>query len=87
MGIFGWDLPPGCSINDLPGSQPTGCDICGKDEDSCICPECPTCGAVGDLNCYIDHGLIMSKEQQESLAEANRLVDEQNKREAGWDND
>lgn len=22
MGIFGWDFPPGCSINDLPGNSP-----------------------------------------------------------------
>jgi len=22
MGIFGWDLPPGCSINDIPGNRP-----------------------------------------------------------------
>jgi hypothetical protein len=22
MGIFGWDLPPGCSVRDLPGNRP-----------------------------------------------------------------
>lgn len=21
-GIFGWDLPPGCSVNDIPGNRP-----------------------------------------------------------------
>ena len=22
MGIFGWDLPPGCSVSDIPGNRP-----------------------------------------------------------------
>ena len=24
--IFGWDLPPGCSINDIPGNRPEDCE-------------------------------------------------------------
>jgi hypothetical protein len=22
MGLFGWDLPPGCSVSDIPGNRP-----------------------------------------------------------------
>jgi hypothetical protein len=33
------------------------CDICGHDPSDCICPECPVCGAQGDKECYIRHGL------------------------------
>lgn len=53
MGKFGWSLPPGCThamIDRLFEEQP--CEMCGKDADSCVCPECPLCAAQGDPNCY-----------------------------------
>jgi hypothetical protein len=28
------------------------CEVCKKEADACICPECPTCGVQGDANCY-----------------------------------
>lgn len=63
MTIFGWSLPPGCHT--LPGEEPEGpCDVCGQDVDYCICPECSECGSVGDITCYIDHGLRRSEEQK-----------------------
>lgn len=62
MGIFGWSLPPGCGS--LPGEEDPGpCQVCGKDEDHCICPECPECGTVGDPKCYENHGMIRTIEQ------------------------
>jgi hypothetical protein len=77
--IFGWDLPPGCTqkqIDDLFAEGP--CDICGKDVDHCICPECPVCGAIGDPVCYDLHGLVQTQEQKESkyLAECKAKEDE-----------
>lgn len=36
-------------------TDPEGpCDVCGEFVDSCICPECPECGAQGDPHCYAD---------------------------------
>lgn len=68
MSIFGWSLPPGCGT--LPGEEDLPCEVCGKDENSCICPECPECGDVGNPYCYVEHGLIKSEEQIQSLEEA-----------------
>jgi hypothetical protein len=69
MGIFGWSLPPGCST--LPGEEQDGpCDVCGKELDDCICPECGECGDIGNPTCYVEHGLFKSQEQIDSLAEA-----------------
>ena len=44
--------------------------MCGKDVEACICPECPTCGTHGDLQCYDPehgHGLVKTPAQVESL--------------------
>jgi hypothetical protein len=30
------------------------CDVCGKDVNDCICPECEVCGCTGDPSCYDD---------------------------------
>lgn len=80
MSIFGWDLPPGCSINDLPGNQPEEpCNICLSDLDHCICPECPVCGAIGNSICYEIHGLersdaqLITYECNKKLYEAERI--------------
>jgi len=62
-GKFGWSLPPGVSHRDIdPSAGP--CDVCGHSEDNCICPECPVCSAFGLLQCYTDHGLRMTIDQE-----------------------
>lgn len=80
MGKFGWDLPPGCSVRDLPGNQPVGpCECCGRDPEGdpndggCVCPECPKCGSVGDTVCYPAHGLRYSVRQVIGRDNANEL--------------
>ena len=75
MGIFGWNYPPGAANDpNAPWNQEPGpCAVCGKVEDDCICPECPTCGGVGDPTCYEQHGLILSPEQIASLAKAEQF--------------
>jgi len=71
MGKFGWDLPPGCHT--LPGEEPEGpCEVCGKDIDSCICHECPECGASGDPLCYEKHGMVKTRAQIDSLYRAEK---------------
>lgn len=67
-GIFGWSYPPGCS--GTPWDDEGPCEVCGKDVDRCICPECPECGVHGDPQCYDTehgHGLVKTPEQVESL--------------------
>ena len=89
--IFGWDLPPGCTTRHIDEAygveQP--CDVCGKNVDDCICPECECCGEVGQLKCYTDgHGtkrLKLSREQIIAREEARivRLKMELDGREEG----
>ena len=63
MGIFGWSLPPGCSMRDIdPPEQP--CEVCGEYPDNCICPECPICYDYGNPRCYLEHGLRRTEEQK-----------------------
>jgi hypothetical protein len=73
-GIFGWSYPPGCG--GLPWDDDQPCEVCGKDVEACICPECPTCGTHGDPQCYVQehgHGLVKTPVQVESLrAEMDR---------------
>lgn len=59
--LFGWSLPPGC--NKLPYDDEGPCAVCGKDVTACICPECPTCEAVGDPDCYHIHGMKLNRAQ------------------------
>ena len=62
-GIFGWSLPPGCGT--LPGEEPFYCDVCGAiDEDQCICSECPVCGDLGNPDCYKNHGMKKTVQQE-----------------------
>ena len=60
--------------NDDPPDYNEGpCDVCGRLEDDCICPECPNCMAIGDPHCYREGsacGLVKSQRQIESRAEA-----------------
>lgn len=66
--IFGWDLPPGCTLRHIEEAfgDEGPCECCGHDTAECICPECPTCGSTGDLNCYKEdggHGLNFNRQQ------------------------
>jgi hypothetical protein len=78
MGIFGWSYPPGAAGDpNAPYNQTDEpCAMCGKWSDDCICPECPECGEHGNPKCYVNsesdtrHGLLPSREQIVSLAEA-----------------
>lgn len=68
MGIFGWNLPPGCGK--LPGEEDTPCEVCGQFDNDCICEECLECGCVGDSRCYEKHGMVRSQEQIDLLKKA-----------------
>lgn len=46
----GFNMPPGCFRT--PADEPSNCIICFCPDDSCICPECPTCGEFGNPTCY-----------------------------------
>jgi hypothetical protein len=72
--LFGWDYPPG--VSSLPWDEPWICEICGGDEDTCICPECPICGEYGDPNCYFEHGMRRTEEQKFSLECSERELDD-----------
>jgi len=80
MSVFGWSLPPGCHT--LPGEELQYCEICGEDENNCICPECSVCGeAWGDPQCYElkpgGCGLAKNQDQIESHKKNTRLWEEQ----------
>jgi hypothetical protein len=67
---FGWDLPPGVTsrmIDEAAGIYDQ-CEVCGLEVGDCICPECPECGEVGNPDCYENHGLVRTPEQQQSHA-------------------
>ena len=34
----------------------TCCQICGRDVEDCVCPECPACQVSGDPACILEHG-------------------------------
>jgi hypothetical protein len=63
MGIFGWDYPPGC--HGTPYDDDPVCDICYRQPEQCICPECSVCGETGNLNCYGEggHGMVLTPAQ------------------------
>jgi hypothetical protein len=65
--VTGWNLPPGCSVRDIPGNGPEDetCLCCGRDAADCICPECPVCqhACQGDPACYAAGHLEYSPEQ------------------------
>lgn len=80
MSIFGWSYPPGCS--GTPYDEPCYCEMCGRDADDCICPECLVCGEHGNPDCYPAHGLhlapaqIASREEARVREENDRLADD-----------
>ena len=60
MSIFGWSLPPGCGK--LPGEEDEGpCQVCGFEEDRCVCFECSVCGETGNPDCYTKEGCNQEK--------------------------
>jgi hypothetical protein len=66
---FGWSYPPGAA-NDpyAPYNEVEGpCQCCGKAVNDCICPECSTCGEVGNPECYAKHNMVPTAEQRASL--------------------
>ena len=75
--MAGFNLPPGCSVRDIPGNGPDEpCGVCGQFEDACLCPECPECGNHGDPRCYGPHGLTRTQTQVDSLAAAEKKWEE-----------
>jgi hypothetical protein len=77
-GIFGWSYPPGCSG---PPNEDYRCEVCLKDCDDCICPECPECGVHGGPDCYeptaTGHALVRSPEQIASHKEVMDYIEGQ----------
>jgi hypothetical protein len=60
--VFGWSLPPGCSMQMIDRlSEERPCAVCGQMD--CLCPECPECGGTGDPVCYERHGLVRNAAQ------------------------
>lgn len=88
-GLFGWSLPPGCGR--LPGEEPDPpCELCGRFEDDCICPECTECGERADPRCYRPRadggcGMTRTPEQVASLTAAEKEWTEQARAEAEAD--
>lgn len=35
--------------------DPCICEICNKEVDNCRCPECPTCGMIGNPSCIMEN--------------------------------
>jgi len=75
--IFGWDYPPGCSS--VPGDETGYCEVCGKNADFCVCPECQICGDAGNKLCYSKHGMVISEEQIEAFNESWGAIEAENK--------
>lgn len=72
--MTGWNLPPGCTdrmIDDAMGAN-AHCEVCLQHVDSCVCPECPTCGDAGNPHCYQHHGLEHTAEQLDARARAEK---------------
>ena len=82
--MTGWNLPPGCSVSDLPGYEEHPCGVCGQWVDDCICPECPTCHSQGDPACYTKHGMVRNMDQQVSLATKEKEWQKQAEAEAAY---
>ncbi len=77
--MSGYNLPPGCSVRDLPGcADEMPCAVCGEHELSCECPECSVCRTIGDEYCYLCHGMVRTKKQIASLAAAEARWEAEN---------
>ena len=61
---------------DPPDDDYEACHICGQNvEGECICPVCPVCEDVGWPDCYVDHGLRRTEEQNFLLESSFREVE------------
>lgn len=41
---------------DSPTLEDRPCDVCGRDPEDCICPECSACNSPGDPLCLVSGG-------------------------------
>ena len=56
------ELPRMSSPSGVPPRNATpACHQCGKDDNDCVCPECPVCGSIGDPKCESEHGMRADK--------------------------
>lgn len=77
--MTGWNMPPGCTYAHLDAAfAEAPCVMCGRWADDCLCPECPTCGSLGEPHCYVKHGLVCSAIQIASKAEADAAIRQDN---------
>ena len=59
--------------DDPPGEPDEFCQICGKNPDECVCPECTVCSEYGNPECIDKHmprsawSVILTKEQLAAL--------------------
>lgn len=84
--MTGWNLPPGCSSQDIERAfgEESPCDVCGQWEDACVCPECPECSAYGDPYCYEHHGLVRTFEQTWLYAREEQKMIEHDRRQLSY---
>lgn len=77
MSKFGWSYPPGAAGDpSAPWNQEDGpCAVCCKLVDACVCHECPTCGSVGDPNCYDVNGHRMKLRRKQVIARTEARID------------
>lgn len=71
-----FNLPPGCSVSDIPGNRPEDdfCPVCFQNVDMCMCHKCPACGEVGRPECYKERGLQLTKQQ--AIARAKQKIED-----------
>lgn len=82
-----WNLPPGCSAQDIErmiGERDDPCDVCGQWVEDCVCPECPECSAYGDPYCYEHHDLVRTFEQTWLYARMEQAQIEKARAEKAW---
>ena len=76
--MTGWNLPPGVTTAMINGLSEEGpCGVCGGFVDDCICPECPVCQTIGDPDCYVQHDMVHSQAQIDSMAHAKAMQAEE----------
>lgn len=55
MTRFNIPLPAGLGVHHGIDGKP--CAVCGQECEHCICEECPSCGHIGRLRCYMPAGV------------------------------
>jgi len=77
MSIFTFesDYPSTCSL--VFNNQNEPCEVCGATPDEgCVCSPCPVCGEIGDAYCFKEHGMTLTKKQQDRLARIDKEWEE-----------